>query len=695
MISQLQTAARSGIRLSLRGLRKWPYGGAMLFIAAMLYKLNWLDGQLNVGGMNPWKWTVNLGAMVLATFWTVWLGRRTRAVVLACLDIVFSAVMLADLVYFRYFKDFISVPVLLQAGQVGELEDSIWNLIHPGDWVLLADLPAAVAIAVFVCWRLRPSRLERLGQPRPRKSLKAVLLRLALGVALLVGGIYMIAVPVNIQKNGWARGLFVGNWWNVPIYNVTGLFGFHGYDAYRYAKEHWFGSGPSQADIQEAEEWFDKRAALQKQAETEPMFGAYKGKNVLIVQAEAFQTFVIGQSVNGKEITPNLNKLIGQSLYFPNFYHQTGQGRTSDADFLTNCSLHPMPTGSVFIRFADHTYNCLPSILNGQGYDTTVHHAYEGSFWNRNNMYRNMQYADFYTIKDYTNDEPLGWSLGDKSFFRQTIDQLKQRDKSPFYAFAITISGHHPYNLPSTATHFDAGPFEGTTFGDYLKASHYVDEAVGELVQRLKDEGLWDNTILMFYGDHDNSLYDAEPYEKLFGRKLSDQVKDALQRKVPFFIHFPNDAHAGVIEKPVGQIDTTPTVLQLLGIPASGYKLMGVSMLSEAEAPVVFRNGGFATKQVYFVPSDDGILEHGTCYLAETGEPTEMSACQAGAEAARLELKVSDLVVEHDLIPTLFDSANGASGDTSGGNAGGEKANEENPSAAKEAGSNAAPPAAP
>lgn len=657
MITQIQSAARRGLRLSFAGLGLWPYWGAMLLIASMLYKLNWFDGQLNVGGMNHWKKTVNLGAMVLITFWTVWLGRRTRAVVLVLLDLVLSVAVLADLVYFRYFKDFLSVPVLLQAGQVSSLEDSIWNLIHRGDFILFADLPVAIALAGVVLWRNRASRTRHLNPDAPpanrRKLRYGLVLRIALGAALLVSGIMMIAVPVNTQKNGWARGLFDGNWWNIPIYNVTGLFGFHGYDTYRYAKEHWFGGGVTEEQIQEARAWFDGRLQLQQQAEKEPLFGAAKGKNVLMIQAEAFQTFVIGQSVNGRPITPNLNELIGKSAYFPNFYHQTGQGRTSDADFLSSCSLHPMPSGSVFIRFADHAFDCLPSILNEQGYDSTVHHAYDGSFWNRNNMYHNMNYAKFYNIKDFEIDEPIGWSLGDKSFLQQTVDQLQDRGHSPFYAFAITISSHHPFNLPSSSTQFDAGAFSGTTFGDYLQAAHYVDVAIGELVGRLKEEGLWENTVLLFYGDHDNSIYDMKLYEQLYGRSLNEVEKDQIVRQVPFFIHFPNDEHAGVNEKAVGQMDTAPTILQLLGIPIGDRKMMGVSMLSSAPKPVVFRNGGYTDGVQYYVPGSDGVPEHGACYGLPDGAPTELSACQAGIDAAALELAVSDRVVEHDLLPNM------------------------------------------
>ena len=64
--------------------------------------------------------------------------------------------------------------------------------------------------------------------------------------------------------------------------------------------------------------------------------------------------------------TPNFNRLMKDSMYFSNFYHQTGQGRTSDADFVTHSSLLPLPTGSVFTRYADREYDTLPEILRSR-----------------------------------------------------------------------------------------------------------------------------------------------------------------------------------------------------------------------------------------------------------------------------------------------------------------------------------------
>ncbi|MFD0674201.1 LTA synthase family protein [Cohnella sp. GCM10027633] len=644
--------ARQAGRWIWVGLRNWPYWGFMLFVASMYYKLEWLDRQFNVGAMNDWKEKVIYGAVILTAFWTLLLGRRARWIALVALDLALSALIFSDLIYFRYFKDFISIPVLFQAGQVGALGDSIWNLIRAGDFVLFADIPIGLAGIAWIVWRKRRERqLTRVGAPSRKRR---YLLRLVPVTIAFSIGWSLVYFPVEEQKDGWARGLFVGNWWNIPIYNVTGLLGFHGYDTWRYAKENWFGGGISKEEKQQASDWYDNRRKLQEQMESEPLFGEYKGKNVLVVQAEAFQQFVIGQSIGGEEITPNLNKLIGQSVYFPNFYHQTAQGRTSDADFLTSCSMHPLPTGSVFIRFSSNEFDCAPSILKTQGYDTTIHHAYDGSFWNRYNMYNNMEYDQFYELKSFKNDEPLGWSIGDKSFFRQTVNQLTTRDESPFYAMAITLSSHHPFRLPSSHKPLNVAPFAGTTFGDYLQATHYVDAAVGELIEDLKAAGLWENTILAFYGDHDNSLYDMKTYEQFYGRPLNDMEKDAIIRKVPFFVHLPNDEHAGVNEKAVGQMDTLPTLMHLLGISASDKYLMGVSMLSEANKSVVFRNGGFTDGNVYFVPSSDGIIDHGSCYAFPSGEKqADANSCKAGAESARNDLSISDRVIENDLIASF------------------------------------------
>ena len=114
-------------------------------------------------------------------------------------------------------------------------------------------------------------------------------------------------------------------------------------------------------------------------------------------------------------------------------------------------------------------------------------------------------------------NDVLGWSLSDKAFFAQSLDRMKGI-KQPFYSFLITLTSHHPYYVPKDARKLDTGEFEGTMFGDYLQSIHYVDEAFGQFAEQMKEQGLWDNTILLIYGDHDNSIKEISDYEKFLGR---------------------------------------------------------------------------------------------------------------------------------------------------------------------------------
>lgn len=150
--------------------------------------------------------------------------------------------------------------------------------------------------------------------------------------------------------------------------------------------------------------WFNEHNA--EQSVLNDSFGKYSGSNIVVIQAEAFMNFVVGRSINGQEVTPNLNALIKENTYFSNYYHQTSQGRTSDADFASNGSLYPLVSGSVFVRYPDHQFDTLPAILKSKGYSTNAFHAYEGSFWNRQIMYKAMGYDHFYSKKTLRSTSP-------------------------------------------------------------------------------------------------------------------------------------------------------------------------------------------------------------------------------------------------------------------------------------------------
>ena len=645
-----------------------------LFVPAMLAKLALFNRWIGVRYM---ELTVNdvlvaAGTLLLLSGWTPLLKVRARSATLAALNALLTLILYADLLYFRHFRDLISVPALLAAGQVGALGGSIAALAGPKDLILFADWPLALLLA-------------RIAGPRGRggRPSAGIRCRAAVCAGLYAAGFLMAALPIREAKAGWAAGLFGADWWNVSIYNVVGLYGFHAYDAYRYLK---LASAdvPLAAEAEaEAADWFARRGAVRKAMARDGLFGRYAGSDVIMIQVEALQSFVIGREWNGQPVTPRLNELIRESVYFSRFHHQTAQGRTSDAEFAALCSQHPLAAGSVFVRRADRDFDCLPGILKEAGYGTAAFHAYDGGFWNRNVMYARIGFDRFHSRKDFVPDEPVGWSLGDRSFLRQSLDKFGMYGR-PFFAFLVTLSSHHPYDLPASSDAFDAGGLKGTMVGKYLSAVHYADAAIGEFVDRLKADGAWDRSIVVIYGDHDHSIADWDPWERFFGRPLGEAERHLLMRSVPLLVRLPDGAFAGEVRaEPAGQIDIAPTILHLLGIDTGERIMAGLPLITgpspgpaeEPDVPVngpapvapgrpiagpadntaaagrviAFRNGSFTDGRVYYAarPPEEG---GGVCFDLAADEPLVASRCADARREAEAELAASARVVEHGLV---------------------------------------------
>ncbi|RCW45594.1 phosphoglycerol transferase MdoB-like AlkP superfamily enzyme [Paenibacillus prosopidis] len=658
-----KSTARRGMSMLLIGLERLKAVDLLMFIIVMMAKLYLFSKflEMNQMSMNNIDAQIELGAVLLVVCWTIWLPARGRIIALIVLNVILSFVLFADLIYYRYFQDLISVPVLLQLSQVDSLGGSIGTLLRVKDFIFFFDWLIIIPFAVYVIWRGRGDiRNSRSPSRRTAPLWRKAIVRIALSAVIFVTGTTLVFNHVNEAKRTWAHGIFVGAWWNLSIYNVTGALGFHGYDVFRYLKQNWLDAETVTAEQSaEARAWMKARGDLRGAMEQDPLFGAYEGKNVLMVQAEAFQNFMIGKSVGGQEVTPHLNKLIQESAYFSQFYHQTAQGRTADADLSANCSMQPVTNGAVFIQYAANEFDCLPETLKKNDYSTTVFHSYEGGFWNRNTMYHNMKYDKFYSLKHFNLDEKVGWALGDKSFFKQSLDVISDQQQ-PFYSFLITLSSHHPYTMPDTEKKLNVGKLNGTIMGDYLQSIHYVDAALGELVERMKAEGLWDDTIFIMYGDHDNSIKDWKMFETFLGEPLNELQREMILKQVPLLVHLPNDEHTDTYTNVGGQLDVTPTILHLLGISTADQYLIGTPLLTEQPLDgkkVVLRGGAWTDGTVYYMPSSDGIAENGKCWNIAANTAVDMNACIGTIEETRTELLISDQIVMNNLIEYFKEQA--------------------------------------
>lgn len=313
--------------------------------------------------------------------------------------------------------------------------------------------------------------------------------------------------------------------------------------------------------------------------------------NVIFIQLEAFQSFILNKQVAGQEITPNLNKLIKESAYFPNFYLQNGAGITSDAEFMSNTSLHPAAGGLTIAKdMANKEYPSLPRLLKKNGYSTVTLHTNSVNFWNRKEFYSALGFGSFYDKEYFGTDKSIAFGADDDILYRKSMDVLTKQ-KEPFYAQIVSMSSHSPFRVPASYRLLKLPEiYQWNVAGDYLTAAHYADAALGRFLDELKKNGLWDETIIAIYGDHSGITTDmvkekqAVALQDLLGRPY-DQI-DALG--VPFIIHGP-DVKRGVYKAVGGHMDIMPTLLGLLGMQTE-YRMFGYDLFRNVEHSVAVRS---------------------------------------------------------------------------------------------------------
>jgi phosphoglycerol transferase MdoB-like AlkP superfamily enzyme len=185
---------------------------------------------------------------------------------------------------------------------------------------------------------------------------------------------------------------------------------------------------------------------------------------------------------------------------------------------------------------------------------------------------------------------------------------------------------------------------------------HYLDQALGEFVNGLRDAKLLDRTLLVLYGDHKAFLEKPPELAALLGLSKFDRAHwNIVRKKIPLLIRLPGNTTGKVISTAGGQIDTAPTILRLLGIKSENEIMLGWSLLNRADHRVVFRDGSFVNEK-HFCAKFDGPLFKPSCYDLETWKKTDVTSMESYERAALEELEISDIVLFGDLIPALFNS---------------------------------------
>ncbi|MBP3046884.1 LTA synthase family protein [Bacillus subtilis subsp. subtilis] len=549
-------------------------------------------------------------------------NRNRYIIAMSCLV---TFVLLANMVFYRFYNDFLTVPVLFQTSNMGDLGSSIGTLLEPTDLLLAVD------IAVLIWLHIRQKAFQS-DIPSTKNERAAYFLFVA-SVYFFNLGLSEAERPQLLTRS-FDREMLVKN---------ISLFNFHIYDGVLQSKQ---SAQRALADSNSLTEIENYVTANAKDA-NKRLFGAAKGRNVILVSLESTQSFVINEKLNGEEITPFLNDFIKQSYNFNNVYHQTGQGKTSDSEFIVDNSLYPLGRGAVFFTNAGNQYMAAPEILKNSGYYSAVLHANNKSFWNRDLMYDSFGYDSFFDINSYdvTDENSVGWGLKDKEFFEQSSELMKNLPQ-PFYSRLITLTNHFPFDLDEEDQLIDEYDSSSQTLNKYFPTVRYQDEALKRFIEKLKEDWLYDNSVIVLYGDHYGI---SENHNEAMGEFLGKEItpfEEVQLQKVPLVIHIPGitDKKPQTIETVGGQIDIRPTLMNLLGIDTKDQIQFGNDLLSDEKLDfTVLRDGSFITDQVVYTD--------GACYDKETGKPLEETKqCEAFADKAKQELSLSDEIIYGDLL---------------------------------------------
>lgn len=594
---------------------------------------------------------IDLGFLVLLTSLLLLIKKQKRPKYLTIMSMILNIICIINSIYYHYYSSFASLSLIANIAFATDVSDAIIeNVIKPIDFIYLWQ----IIFLIIIKKKIIPS-------PSNKNIIKK-------GIILSIAIFALVAI--FMPSNAWGR---LYKLWNRESVVMN-------YGIYIYQIDDIIQSlTPKISSILGHDKALKKVTTYYETNHYTPSnnkyTGIFEGKNVIVIHAESMQTFAMELSFNDKEVTPVLNKLATEGIYFSNFYSQVGVGTSSDAEFTFNTSLMPSTKGTVFVNYFDREYITIPKLLKEKNYYTYSMHANTGDFWNRKTMHESLGYDNFYSKDSYEIDETIGLGLSDKSFFKQSVQimkEIKETENKPFYSLLITLSNHTPFSDLELMNEYDTtiditinnqtitrDYINDTTMGNYLRSVHYADSAIGEFIEELDKEGLLENTVLVIYGDHDarleyedyNLLYNYDPITDTIKTKENDtytpygEYDYELDKKVPLIIWTKDKQFTTNIKKPMGMIDVLPTLGNMLGIH-SNYQLGKDILNDEEDNTVTFIDGSFLTSKIYYN------YPKGEIYSI-SNEPISEEYIKERIKKSKELIEISNNIISYDFIKEI------------------------------------------
>ena len=536
---------------------------AIFYLKFLLFDLLWAFESTFSGFQFPIGYLTKLMfATLLAAPLLVVRSRWYVGIVSVVLDVW----LIANLMYCRTYFTVIPAASYGLIGNLADFQDSVWESLRWADILL----PITTIWLLVELW---PTRL--------RKVIKGHVGRLGRRLACLF---FIPALIVGAEiwwkggyKSAYEKLMYDFSTCGAAVYTIPGAM------SYEWIK----GNVELTPEIQNRiDTWLAARPGNSYVAparDTVP-------DNCIVLLLESFESWPIGQTIEGQELTPNLNRLLKEphTFYAPKVLTQAKGARSIDAQLLLHTGLLPVNYGAYSYRFAHNEYPSIDKAWKWQYGDSARAMSFtvdKRTVWNVAVVAQDFGY-ELFDKPHFRLDVKTGprKRLGDDSFFRQTIEKITPDDLFPAdghtFLQCVTYSGHSPFIIPDEMkkVHFSNDIPE--RLRHYMEVINYTDRAVGEFVDALRANPKFDNTMIVILGDHEG-LGSARG-EYLKNKKMGHLIADEWY--TPFIVL--NSPVSGRYDGIMGQIDQYPTLLDLLGLDKYPWRGFGQSIFDPTRKDV-------------------------------------------------------------------------------------------------------------
>lgn len=575
-------------------------------------------------------------------------------------SIFLTVISFINIVYYGYYNSFTSIQMIQVMNMLGDVADSLtFNVFQPYQFIVLLQ---PISLYLYIK-HLKSNVNQEIKKDYHKLDL------MYFQQTLIMAGIALLLFLSLLQARDYSR--LVKQWNREYIVMKFGIYSYQINDLIKSIEP----KISSMFGYDKALKTYRDFYANKPNTNVNPKYtNIFAGKNLLMIHAESIQNNLINLSFNNQAVTPNLNKMAKEGLYFNNFYAQTSVGTSSDAEFIINTSLLPVSNGTVFISYSDSKFVSMPQLFADKGYSTFSMHANNGTFWNRKVMHKNLGYQRFYDKDSYKIDDSLGLGLSDESFFKQSVEKIT-KIKQPFYGTLIMLSNHTPFNetaerskLDLTMKYIDpitkeekiAPYMSETRLGKYFMASNYADYTIGILLENLDAAGLLDNTVVVIYGDHDAKLPKKDyrlmyNYDPVLDKELDNDdprykeyadYQYELNRNTAFIIWTKEQKVQKKIKTATGMIDVLPILGNMFGFN-NEYQL-GNDTTNMNDNLVALPNGNWISNNGYFQKAIGDTLLKG--FIPFNNSYVTSEYLQKNTDLTESMIDASNALIVYDLV---------------------------------------------